>query len=290
MKRIGFLMLSYPQAHKSPVMPEVVKLLSDWGAKVQVIHPERQLVDLSRLRVEHDLYILKAKTNIALSIAGCLHAHGAAILNPYPVSMMLRDKIITSRVLEAAGIPTPKTWVASRPDQLARPLEEGPLVIKPYRGSGGEGVRVLWDADELDSLPADNQPILAQRYHKPEGRDRKIYCIRDQVFGVKRVWPARSYEEKLGQPFTITPELRDIALRCGEAFGIDLYGLDIIESSGKPYVVDMSSFPGFKGVPDAALRLADYISWAADRVLNAERPSPDSEAPARTVAMPRVAS
>ena len=91
------------------------------------------------------------------------------------------------------------------------------------------------------------------------------------------MWPVRSYEEKLGQPFTITPELRDIALRSGEAFGIDLYGLDIIESAGRPYVVDMSSFPGFKGVPDAALRLADYISWAADRVLNGERPEPAAE-------------
>jgi len=277
MKRIGFLMLSHPQARKSPIMPEVVKLLSDWGAKVQVIHPERQLYDLSRLRVEHDLYILKAKTDIALSIAGCLHAQGAAILNPYLVSMMLRDKIITSRMLEAAGVPTPKTYVASRPDQLARLLEEGPLVTKPYRGSGGEGVRVIWDADELDNLPTDHEPILAQRYHKPEGRDRKIYVIQGQVFGVKRVWPVRSYEEKLGQPFTITPELRDIALRSGEAFGIDLYGLDIIESAGRPYVVDMSSFPGFKGVPDAALRLADYISWAADRVLSGERPAPAAE-------------
>ncbi len=34
-------------------------------------------------------------------------------------------------------------------------------------------------------------------------------------------------------------------------------------SKGHPYVVDLSSFPGFKGVPDAALRLADYIYAAA---------------------------
>ena len=284
MKRIAFLMLSHAQARKSPVMPEVVRLLSGLGARVQVIHPERQLLDLSRLRVEHDLYLLKAKTDIALSIAGCLHARGAAILNPYPVSVMLRDKIITSRVLEAAGIPTPKTYVASRPHQLARALEEGPLVIKPYRGSGGVGVRVLWDADELDNLPSDREPIFAQRYHKPEGRDRKIYCIQGQVFGVKRVWPASTYEEKLGQPFTVTPEMRDIALRCGEAFGIDLYGLDIIESAGKLYVVDMSSFPGFKGVPDAALRLADYISWAADRAVSGELPWSAPEAPAAAMA------
>src|SRR2546425_8664481 len=42
-----------------------------------------------------------------------------------------------------------------------------------------------------------------------------------------------------------------ISLRCGRAFGIDLYGVDIIESEGMPYVVDMCSIPGFKGVPDA---------------------------------------
>ena len=270
MKRVGFIMLSHPQARHSPIMPDVVRLLTEWGTKVQVIHPERQLLDLSRLRVEQDLYILKARTDMALSVAGCLHAQGAAILNPYPVSVMLRDKIITARVLQQAGVPTPKAYMASHPRQLSRLLEEGPLVVKPYRGSGGEGVRIVWDADELDSLPIDHEPFFAQRYHRPDGPDRKIYAIKGQVFGVMRPWPAKSYEEKLGEPFPITPELREIALRCGEAFGIDLYGIDIIISAGAPLVVDVSSFPGFKGVPDAALRLADFINWAADRVLAGE--------------------
>ena len=52
----------------------------------------------------------------------------------------------------------------------------------------------------------------------------------------------------------LTRELRDIVLSCGQAFGIDLYGMDIIESGGKPYVVDMCSIPGFMGVPDAPQR------------------------------------
>jgi hypothetical protein len=38
----------------------------------------------------------------------------------------------------------------------------------------------------------------------------------------------------------------------------------------RPYVVDMSSFPGFKGVPEAALRLADYIYTAGQRALRSE--------------------
>lgn len=83
-----------------------------------------------------------------------------------------------------------------------------------------------------------------------------------------RVWPARTYEEKVGEPFTITPELRDLALRCGRAFGLELFGIDLIISSGQPYVVDVNSFPGFKGVPDAALRLADYIYAAGNHLLH----------------------
>jgi ribosomal protein S6--L-glutamate ligase len=54
-------------------------------------------------------------------------------------------------------------------------------------------------------------------------------------------------------------------LRCGEPFGISLYGVDVIIAD-RPYVVDMSSFPGFKGVPSAAERLSEYIYRAARRV------------------------
>lgn len=59
--------------------------------------------------------------------------------------------------------------------------------------------------------------------------------------------------------------MRDVTLRCGDAFGVDLYGLDIIMNDGKPWVVDINTFPGFKGVPDAGRRLGDYIFGIANR-------------------------
>ena len=61
------------------------------------------------------------------------------------------------------------------------------------------------------------------------------------------------------------------------------YGVDIIESGGKPYVVDISSMPGFKGVPDAASHLASYFHRAAERAAHA-RHSVGPEAPARLTA------
>jgi len=268
--KIGMLMLRHPSTRTSPIMPAVVKLLENWGCDVDIIYPEERVTPLSQVRAEHDLYILKSGTELALSLAGALHAVGARILNPYPVAATMRDKIASMRVLEAAGVPVPETYVTSHSRQLADLLDAGPLILKPYRGSQGRGVHVVWDADELDDVASDEGPVFAQRYHKPEGEDHKIYVIGGQMFGVKRVFPAKTYDEKVGQPFTISPELREIALRCGRAFGVELFGFDVVMSNSRPYVVDIQSFPGFKGVPDAALRLADYIYSTGQRALSGE--------------------
>jgi len=50
-------------------------------------------------------------------------------------------------------------------------------------------------------------------------------------------------------------------------------GIDIVESEGRPYVVDMDSLPGYKGVPDAPRLLAEYICAAAERAAQGQ-PAP----------------
>jgi ribosomal protein S6--L-glutamate ligase len=264
--RIAFILVRRP---RGSIFEKVMRLLSERGITVETIYPDEEPTNLGDLRLEHDLYVLKSGSETALSLAGALHARGATILNPYPVAVMCRDKIVASEVLERAGVPTPESYVVSEPAQLAPLLDGAGLVVKPYRGSQGVGVRVVRHERELAELSG-NGPLLVQRYHPPDGLDRKIYCIGRQIFGVERVWPARTRREKLGRPFAVKGELREIALRCGAAFGISLFGLDVIMSGGRPYVVDNSSFPGFKGVPNAPLHLAEYIEIAAHLVARGE--------------------
>jgi ribosomal protein S6--L-glutamate ligase len=262
--RIGFLVASR-FAQNAGHVPAVMRALSDAGVVVDVIHPTRGALDLSHLRVEHDLYFLKKASRLSLSIAGALHAQGAALVNPYPVTVALADKIITARILQAAGVPIPATYIAAQPDRLAPLLAQGPLVLKPYHGSDGIGVRIVRSVADLAAVAARTDPVLAQRYHAPQGRDRKIYVVGGRLFGVKKVFPIRTEQDRQGEPFTPGPELCEIARRCGRAFGIDLYSVDIIESEGTPYVVDMCSMPGCGGVPDAPQRLAAYLLAAAQR-------------------------
>ena len=258
--RIAMITVKHPAGRFSPLMPAVAGYLRDWGAEVDVLQPDEDVTDLASLDDRHDLYVLKSGTDLALSLAGALHARGATIVNPYPAAVACRDKVVATRVLQEAGVPIPQTWVTTRPRELGGLLAGGPLVCKPARGSQGRGVSILRTEADLAELPATaSEPLIVQRWHRPDGPDRKLYLIGDQVFGVLRPFPARTYEEKLGEPYPVSAELRDIVLRCGAAFDLQLCGVDVVESDGRPYVVDFSSFPGFKGVPDVALRLADHL-------------------------------
>jgi len=281
--RIGILLgRSFTDARG---MQDVLRLLGEWGATARPLHLGDDLIDIARVRLDYDLYVLANRKDLGMSVAADLHRAGAVLLNPYPVSALLRDRIVTFRVLRAAGVPVPETFLASHPSQLLPTLERGPLIIRPHRRGRRRGSEVVSNAAELAALGSIEEPVFAQRYHPPDGlAHRKIYSIASERFGVLRVRPARTREEKQGQPFTLTPELQDIARRCGAAFGIDLFGVDIVESDGRAYVVDMSGFPGFRGVPDSSRRLAQYIYAAAERAARGEPIVPGDSLSTRPVA------
>jgi ribosomal protein S6--L-glutamate ligase len=264
--KIGLITTRKAPGREGSVMIEVADQLAHRGHSFESIYPEDSLIDLARVKIEYDLYLLKAGTPAALAYAGVLDLAGARILNPYPVVMQMKDKVLASRILADASVPAPEAFIASDARHFSPLLAEGPLVIKPYLGgSQGRGVQIIRTILELDSIGSEQDLMFAQRYHQPEGRDHKIYRIGDELFGVRRVWPARTLEDKLGEPFELTPAMKQITTLCGDAFGIDLYGLDIVVSDEREYVVDINTFPGFKGVSGAGRLLADYITRVLDR-------------------------
>ena len=264
--RIGFLM-GRSFTHLSNA-EEIVRLLVGWGATAELLNLGDDLFDVAQARLDYDLYVLKGRSDLAMSVAADLHAAGAALLNQYPVTALLRDRIVTFRVLQLAGVPVPETFVASHASQLLPALDGGPLIVKPYLRSRRQGA-VVRDAAELAALGPIEEPVFAQRYHPPDGPDRRIYSIGREMLGVLRVRTAGPSDNH-GGPCSLSPELVEIARRCGATLGIDLFGVDVVESGGHAYVVDVSSFPSFKGVPDAPRRVARYIYEAAGRAARGE--------------------
>jgi ribosomal protein S6--L-glutamate ligase len=250
----------------SPVLLEAYEILRGRGYEVAESIAEEALVRPDTLEVAADLYLLKSHTELSLSLAGALATQGARLLNPYASCALTQNKIIVSRLLRAAGVPAPRSWVTGDLGLARQLLEETPLIVKPYMGHRGAGINLVRDPGELDRVPPPQDPVIIQEYIPGKGEDLKIYVVGDQVFGVQKPFSETSFAVP-GRPVPVSEEVRRIALRCGEVCGLGLYGLDIIESPRGPFVVDVNYFPGYKGVPDVAPLIADYIDgYARGRV------------------------
>src|SRR6476620_8486642 len=134
----------------NPVIGEAVQILRSRGAEVELIQPRLMNIELSELRVCHDLYVIKSiAMPMAASVAATLHALGASTFNPFPVVQMIRNKIVTMRHLSAHGVRIPETYVSADGEGLIPLLKHGPLIVKPFMGSRGIGVHRVTTREEL---------------------------------------------------------------------------------------------------------------------------------------------
>lgn len=269
-----------PPRSKTSVTYEILEGLKAGGADVQVVTERSGLIDLEHFQFDYDLYLFKSHSPLAESLAAAAHYRGAKLLNQYPATMKVRDKVLTSTLLLQAGLPTPRTFVTDALETLRPVVREMPVVVKPYRGRRGQGIEVCLDEAQFDSLvsrratasgEADDDGggedgtalgdrlIFAQEYLDHEPFDYKAYAVGDYVHAIKRIFPATTKEEKAGHPVGDDPELTALVRRCGEVFGLDLYGVDLVKTKQGYSVIEVNCFPGYKGVPDGGSRIARFI-------------------------------
>jgi ribosomal protein S6--L-glutamate ligase len=242
----------------NPVLVGVFDILKARGFHIEIGIAEEMLLRPEELSVSHDLYILKSHTDLWLSLAGVLHLQGARLLNPYLSCIATQNKIMTARRLHAAGVPIPRSWVTGNLSLLNVVAAGMPLVMKPFDGNRGNGVHIVNEPGELASVPLPLRPVLVQEFVPGCREELKVAVIGTEVFATRQHC-GRNGKQPQRVPCAVSPEVRRIALRCGEVCGLGLYGLDMIDGFDGPVVVDLNYFPSYKGVPDAAPLIADYI-------------------------------
>jgi len=261
--RMCFLLERGVPPRLNPVIAETCVLLEGRGVQVTALYPEEEVVRLDTLAVAADLYLLKSNTELALSLATAIERLGGRVLNRCSGARLAASKVLSAAALLQAGIATPRSLVAGQPAQVAAELAAGPLILKPHGGHYGRGITVVDSPAALP--PADAYPhlVFAQRFLARARTDLKVFGIGDEVFGLRKSFSPDSFLQA-GELSPLSPSVEGMARRCGHAFGLDLYGLDFAEDEdGGEYIVDVNSFPGYRGVPDAARRLAEHIMKAA---------------------------
>ena len=258
------------EAQVSSTTGQIVGMLRDGGAEVELIVPEARAWDLAKTRPEHDLYLLKSKTRVTLRVAGALAAGGARVVNSYESSRLAKDKVLHTALLANAGVPLPRSWaVASRVglEELLERKECKAFLAKPSNGSMAKGICRLVGVDDLAGAEAraviaaldEQRPLLVMEEVPSDGLDLKLYVVGDWVSAIRRKFPARTPEEKRGEPAEVPAHIKEAALACGRALGLELYGVDVLTHGGCFWVVDVNAFPSYKGIEDGPRRVAEYL-------------------------------
>src|SRR5258708_31834563 len=265
-----FCFIIEEQYRKEPMPMVIADQLRQWGHAVDELEPQEMVTNLSDLpSYGYDAYVLKTVSDgPGLIILEAAEAAGILTINNSRSIRLVREKAVAAAFAQAHGLPVPPTYFVAHQDLLQQvPAENYPLVVKPTNGSSCRGIYHLDSQDDL-ATPAiaekDARFFLAQRYMENKGFDIKLYVIGTEVFAVAKRSPLHPEVEVTKQLIPVSFELQKLALHVGNLFGLDIYGLDVVETAHGPVVVDINDFPSFGQISQALPLVAAYILQLAN--------------------------
>ena len=256
--------------YKHERMPlAVADQLRQWGHTIDVLEPQETITALSDMAQQgYDAYILNTVSGgPGIIILEAAEAAGIPTINNSRAIRLVRDKAVAATLAHTHGLPIPRTYFVVYPSLLKQiPPEQYPIVIKPNDGSSCRGICRVNTPAELAGLKlteARESFFLVQPYVEILVLISSSMSLEKKSNAVANKSPLHP-EVKEGL-IPVTPELRKLALKVGRVFGLDIYGLDVVETPDGPVVLDINDFPSFGFVPRAVGRIAEYILHAAKR-------------------------
>jgi ribosomal protein S6--L-glutamate ligase len=255
-----------------PVIAPVAAELST-RHRVRVIDPDSgglQAALREEVRDPADLYLLRSHTQASMDMARHVDRHGT-LINNWAAADACRDRVAIAARIEGACLPWPETWRAADLNAWATRgglgiLLRHPVVVKSRWTRRGDLVRRVDTVAQLKAVAGEwpAEPVIVQRYIPNDGWDRKVYVIDGEIFGVYRPSPLRDGEPEARMAIKVPAEWASLARAVGIAFGLRVYGLDLVLSATTPTIVDVNSFPGFRGVAGAGEALIAMVDRLAD--------------------------
>jgi ribosomal protein S6--L-glutamate ligase len=203
-----------------------------------------------------DVVVARGRSWAVLTMLGWAEDHGIPIVNSRRAVSSVHNKVDMALRLAEANLPVPPTWFGS-PVQLAARLRPAdyPCILKPVFGDNGAGLRLVNDGAEL--VEACPEPVaLAQHFVPNSGLDLKLYCIGRDVWGVRKPSP---WHHGPAEQVPLLPEWRDLAWRCGSLFGLELFGVDCVETAAGLVIIEVNEFPNYSAIPRASDMLVEYV-------------------------------
>ena len=212
--------------------------------------------DLNR----YDALVSRNRNALGLAMLAYADAAGIPAINTHAATQRVKNKAKMAIALGRAGVPCAPTVLADTLAALATlPRAWFPLILKATYGDNSQGLRLIRRPEDLDDVRWGENVVLARHYLANDGFDLQLYACGRPVFAVRKPSPLNGDPTATPQPVRPDVRLMDIALCCGAIFGLDIYGVDTVETAHGPAVIEVNEFPNFTGVPDATTQIAEYI-------------------------------
>lgn len=223
-----------------------------------------------------DRCMAHGRAAVALQVYDAL---GVKCVNSSLGSGIADDKVATTLALAVAKVPTIRTAAAFDIESALRVLDEKigyPAVLKPVTGSWGRLLAKVNSPVAARNLLEHKRALgsfhhgvfYVQEYIEKPGRDLRIFVIGDEVvaasYRMNEHWITNVARGAKSLPCPITPEIADISLRATRAVGLDLAGVDLIETDEGMKVIEVNTGAEFKGLIqttdiDIPGRIVDYV-------------------------------
>jgi ribosomal protein S6--L-glutamate ligase len=266
------LIMDNPETPQHPVIAVALKELSKTNT-VRLFDvytlSGAQAIAAEETRPMADLYLLKSHAPQALEVAHHLEGRGALVVNSYDASVACQDRVQMAQRMDEAHLPWPRTRNYSTLGDLLAQRDllstlSFPLIIKSHYSHRGDLVGKVDNSAELEALAPrwSEEPVILQDFAPGDGWDIKLWVIDQQIFAARRRTPLEPGAPKEDIPLRddeLPTAWRHITLEIGRVFNLRLYGVDLLETERGPIIVDVNSFPGFRGVPGADSALVALV-------------------------------
>jgi ribosomal protein S6--L-glutamate ligase len=194
-----------------------------------------------------------------------------------------RDKLRSLQILSRHHIGIPRTTFVNDKKDVLPAIERvggAPVVIKLIEGTQGIGVLLAESLKAAESiielLQSQKQDVLIQKFvAESKGKDIRAFVVGDRVVAaMRRVAQGQEFRSNVhrggvAEAVDLSEEYRETAVRAAQILGLRVAGVDMLESSGGPQVMEVNSSPGLEGIEtctklDIAGAVVEYIAARVD--------------------------
>jgi|SRR5665647_8546 len=176
--------------------------------------------------------------------------HEWSSLNSHISASLARNKYKTRLILGRHNLPNiPYSHPRSLDEAIGFLAKHKKIIVKPLKGSGAVDIHVVSSSDQLAAL--DIRHCILEQY--VAGKEMRYLVLNGSVIAVHESKYGESvdqhrYLERVSYDSTLwDPELVKMSVKINGILGLAFSAVDyIIDDSGRQYVLEVNSCPGFK--------------------------------------------